>query len=231
MSKLLIITGASSGIGYQTAHSFLQNDWQVINLSRSICNIEGVTNYQVDLSDNAALKNLLDSELTSKVKAADKVCITHNAAKLRNDDYKTLEYDDFLDVIKINILAVQQINKALAPLLKPGSSIIYIGSTLSEKAGMNCLSYTATKHALAGMMKSTAQDLRGKDIHSCLICPGFTDTEMLRKHLQGNLEFAQNKSLFGRLIKPQEVAEFIYSTANQPITNGSVLHINLGESD
>ena len=67
-------------------------------------------------------------------------------------------------------------------------SIIYIGSTLSEKGVANSCSYVTSKHAVVGLMRSTTQDLVGKGIHTACICPGFTDTEMLKNHVGGSKE-------------------------------------------
>ena len=52
MNKILIITGGSRGIGEKTIACFLQNGWQAINISRSPCEIDSVTNFNIDLSDS-----------------------------------------------------------------------------------------------------------------------------------------------------------------------------------
>lgn len=113
-----------------------------------------------------------------------------------------------------------------------GSSLIYIGSTLSEKAVANSFSYVTSKHALVGMMRASCQDLKGKQIHTCCICPGFTDTEMLRTHVGDDsavLEFIASLNTFNRMIEPKEIAEFIIWAHHNPVINGSVLHANLGQ--
>lgn len=83
-------------------------------------------------------------------------------------------------------------------------------------------------------MRSTCQDLAGTGIHTACVCPGFTDTEMLREHL-GNesaaVEAVCEQSTFGRLIQPEEIAETILFCAQNPVINGSVLHSNLGQRE
>ncbi len=62
------------------------------------------------------------------------------------------------------------------------------------------------------------------------ICPGFTDTEMLREHVPDEaMEAVQAVSAYDRLIDPDEIAECLYWAANQPVINGSVIHANLGQ--
>ncbi|HKI73400.1 MAG TPA: SDR family oxidoreductase, partial [Pseudomonadales bacterium] len=69
-------------------------------------------------------------------------------------------------------------------------------------------------------------------IHTACICPGFTDTEMLRAHVGDNeqilSEIAQ-LSTFGRLITSQEIAAAIWFAATNAVINGAVIHTNLGQ--
>ncbi len=116
--------------------------------------------------------------------------------------------------------------------MKPGSSVVYVGSTLSEKAVPGSYSYVTTKHATVGMMRATCQDLAGRGVHTACVCPGFTDTEMLRSHIGTEGEARESvaaMSAFGRLIEPDEVAEAIVWAATHPVVNGAVIHANLGQ--
>ena len=230
MKSLALITGASRGIGLATAKHFLAAGWAVANISRSPCPLDGVTNYACDLADNAQLQALL-----SAIDLADygRVTIIHNAAVLQNDGYETLSESDFMRVLTLNVIVPQRISQRLVPCLPAGSSIIYIGSTLSEIGAPHLLSYVTSKHALAGMMKVMAQDLAPKSIHTCLVCPGFTDTQMLRDnigHEAENLERVKDMVLFKRLLAPEEIAALVFFCSQNPSINGSVIHANLGQS-
>jgi NAD(P)-dependent dehydrogenase (short-subunit alcohol dehydrogenase family) len=82
------------------------------------------------------------------------------------------------------------------------------------------------------MMRATCQDLMGKGIHTALIGPGFTDTEMLRGHVGHNQEIIaaiSELNSFGRLVDPQEIASLVTWCHDNPVINGSVLHANLGQ--
>ena len=111
-----------------------------------------------------------------------------------------------------------------------GSSILFVGSTLAEKAVPGSFSYVVSKHAQIGMMRACCQDLAGTGIHTACICPGFTDTEMLREHVPADAMAAvRGMSAFNRLIEPQEIAETLLWAAGTPVLNGSVIHANLGQ--
>ena len=93
-------------------------------------------------------------------------------------------------------------------------------------------SYCTTKHALVGMMRSLCQDVSTQEIHTCMVCPGFTETEMLLKRAGGKPEILTQLTDMvkaRRLIAPQEIADFIYYSSQTPVLNGSVLHANLGQ--
>ena len=118
--------------------------------------------------------------------------------------------------------------------MKTGSSILYVNSTLGEKAVTNAYSYVVSKHAGIGMMKANCQDLAGRGIHTLSICPGFTDTEMLRAHVGHSDEVLKDIAggvLMGRLIEPEEIAAALLFGAQSPVLNGSVIHANLGQRE
>jgi NAD(P)-dependent dehydrogenase (short-subunit alcohol dehydrogenase family) len=112
--------------------------------------------------------------------------------------------------------------------LPSGSSIIYIGSTLSLKAIANMSAYATSKHALIGLMRSTCQDLAGQGIHTACVCPGFTDTEMLKSYSGDVVEQLKQRSTQGRLVAPQEIAEAVYFCATNSVVNGTVLQAESG---
>jgi 3-oxoacyl-[acyl-carrier protein] reductase len=227
--KYLLITGGSAGIGAHTARHFLQAGYEVINLSRRPCPVPGVTHLPCDLADPdfvAGIAARLDPELAG----ADSVTLVHNAARMASDSAADTDSQQLRDVLEINLVAPNSLNRHCIPYMKPGSSIIYVGSTLSEKAVPNSYSYVVSKHAAVGMMRTTCQDLAGRGVHTACICPGFTDTEMLREHVPPDaMDSVRAMTAFDRLIEPAEIASTIYWAATNPVINGAVIHANLGQ--
>ena len=227
--KAVVITGASAGIGAEVAQQFLSAGWTVHNLSRRPCPIPGVVHHACDLTSEAELTACLQA-LQELAETASPLILIHNAGLLRKDRVDDLQADDLRRVLEVNVVAPSRLNSALLPAMKAGSSIIYVGSTLSEKAVGGAASYVTSKHATVGLMRATCQDLAGRAIHTACVCPGFTDTEMLRAHVgEEGAETVASFSAFGRLITPQEIAEAIVWAATHPIVNGAVLHANLGQ--
>jgi NAD(P)-dependent dehydrogenase (short-subunit alcohol dehydrogenase family) len=229
--KLAVVTGASAGIGAATAAAFLADGWRVTNVSRRSCAVSGVDSLACDLADPAAVDEAA-AVLAEAAGAAERVVLVHNACLLRNDAADGTDPDDFARVLQVNLGAPNALNRAMLPRLGPGSAVIYVGSTLSEKAVPGAHSYVVTKHGTVGMMRATCQDLAGRGVHTACVCPGFTDTEMLGEHLGTDAETraaAASLSAFGRLIAPAEIAEAIHWAATHPVVNGAVIHSNLGQ--
>lgn len=228
--KTLVITGASKGIGLSTARRFADNGYRVLNISRTPAPDDRIENHAIDLSYSDCDTQV--AELIDYLLEPGEICLVHNAAKLAGDTVESSEVDAFRDVMTINVIAPHILNRFVIPKMQAGSSVIYVGSTLGEKAVPGAYSYVVSKHALIGMMRATCQDLAGRQIHTSCICPGFTDTEMLRDHVGRDsevLESIAGTCTFERLVEPDEIAHAIEFAANNPVINGAVIHANLGQ--
>ncbi len=228
--KTLLITGASKGIGFKTAQRFADSGFRVINISRTPAPDDRIENHSVDLSLSDTQEQL--DELLDLILDPGEICLVHNAAKLVNDRVGDTDPDSLQDILTINVLAPNILNQLVVPKMTAGSSIIYVGSTLAEKAVPASHSYVVSKHAIVGMMRATCQDLVGRQIHTACICPGFTDTEMLRTHVGGDesvINAISATCAYNRLVNPDEIATAIEFAANNPVINGAVIHANLGQ--
>lgn len=233
MNKLLIITGASKGIGRATASLFAEKGYKVINLSRSKPDLAGIIHIKADLAD-ARWVATHSTQLTDAARSADNLVLVHNAAMMVKDTTETASAQIMEQVFQLNVIAAVQLNQLLLPHMKAGSSILYVASTLAEKAVPNTCSYVASKHAQLGLMRSTCQDLFGRGIHTAAVCPGLTDTEMLREHCNHDeavLKHMAAISSYNRLVKPEEIAHALFFCAQNPAINGATIHANLGQRE
>lgn len=228
MNKTLVITGGSRGIGQSIAEHFDQKNWTVVNISRHPCPVKKAKNITLNLLTQTPWEPQL---FTQALQDAGPICLVHNAGICPTDQVQTLSAEQFRQTLELNAVAPARLNTHIIPLLSAGSSIIYIGSTLSELGVANTASYVSSKHAVAGLMKATCQDLDNTGIHTCCICPGFTETDMLQARMAENPRLSnsiKNSITARRFVQPREIAELVWFCANNPAINGSMLHANLG---
>ena len=229
--KLLVITGASAGIGAATAAAFLAAGYAVVNLSRRPCPVSGAVHVTCDLSNPLFLDAVAD-QVGPMLQEAEQTALIHNASRLSSDTAVTTSSDALREIIELNVVAANTLNQYVIPTMGAGSSVLLVGSTLSEKAVPGSYSYVISKHAVIGMMRALCQDLAGTGVHTACICPGFTDTEMLRAHVPADaMATVAGMSAFDRLIEPAEIAETLLFAAEQPVLNGAVIHANLGQRE
>lgn len=110
--KYLIITGASKGIGFATASLFIENHWEVINISRSPCHLEHVVNISADLACPDVvndIKNQVDSIIQSKAI----ICVVHNAALYNQDSLQILDVQKLRAVLEIGLIFPLIVNQFL----------------------------------------------------------------------------------------------------------------------
>ncbi|MDP2345686.1 MAG: SDR family oxidoreductase [Deltaproteobacteria bacterium] len=226
----LVVTGGSVGIGAATAQAFAAAGWKIVCLARRPCPVDGAVSVSVDFA-SASWEQVVHEQALAHVDEG-VICLVHNAALLLKDDALSLTAERLRQVLEVNVVVPAVLNRLFAPRMQAGSSILYVGSTLSEKAVKNTASYVSSKHAVVGLMRATCQDAAPRGIHTACVCPGFTDTEMLRAHTGGKPEvMAALSSLSGhnRLVQPAEIAALLLVCAQQPVIDGAVIHANLGQ--
>ena len=228
--NLAIISGASKGIGLETALMFLKNNWEVIGLSRTQSKNPKIQHISIDLSTHFD-SSFIISACEQKLKKAKKICFVHCAGITTADTINNFNEATLRRIYEINVISAVRIIHFLLPYMKKKSSVILIGSTLSYLGVPLSLSYTLSKHALAGLARSITQDVSNQEIHCCCICPGFVETDMLKKVSEQRsclIEDFKSMQIFNRLIHPCEIAEVVYFCAEHPIVNGSLIQANYG---
>ena len=231
MKGLLVITGGSAGIGLATAAKFLEEGYDVVSISRRTCPSLDVVSIQADLAATDFV-DLVQRGLASTCQLKRRrIVLVHNAAESWHDSVEDVAAESLRSMMEISLIAPVALNQLLLPFMSDGSAIIYVGSALSTKGAPGSFSYITAKHAVVGMMRATCQDLFGRGIHSLCVCPGATDTEMLRSLFDADgLAKMGEMSSVHRLIKPQEIAEVIYLAAGSPVLNGALVDASYGNA-
>tara|TARA_R110001632_G_scaffold3751_3_gene16501 strand:+ start:2386 stop:3141 length:756 start_codon:yes stop_codon:yes gene_type:complete len=223
-NKIVIITGAGSGIGKATALHFAHHGAKVvvsdINLesAKKVAD-EIVTNggESLPIKTDVTQFDEVDSLIQQTVDAFGQLDVMVNNAGIGPRKLlKTAEYtlDDWDSVIAVNQTGVFYCMKlALQQMVKQGfGNIVNIASLAGLKASLNNLSYSASKFAVVGMTKSAALEYAKTGIRINAVCPGYTESALLDQLLSAKPEMdAILKSIIPmkRYGKASEIADAV----------------------
>lgn len=239
--KIALVTGGSSGIGFAIAQKMAKQGMRVIitgrrqdALDRAVAKLgDEAAAVAADVSSPASL-----AALYAKVQAdfgSIDVLVANAGGGLHAPLGKITEqdYDQQFDT---NVKGIVFTVQGALPLMKPGSSIVVVGSTASIDPGPNMSIYGATKAAVRNLVRSWLSDLKGSGIRLNIVSPGPTNTQSLRdafgEHAEEALAFLNGKSPIGRIGEPEEIAEvaaFLASDAASYV-NGVELFADGGAS-
>lgn len=190
--KTAIITGASRGIGNGIALNFAQHGANIaftylsseekakqLELELRAFGIEA-KGFKSDASLFDAAQKLADDVL-SHFGSID--VLVNNAGITKDNLLMRMSEEDYDKVMLVNMKSVFNMTKAvLRPMLKQRSgSIINMSSVVGVKGNAGQANYSASKAAIIGFSKSTAQELGSRNIRCNVIAPGFIETEMTAK--------------------------------------------------
>jgi NAD(P)-dependent dehydrogenase (short-subunit alcohol dehydrogenase family) len=220
--KVVIITGASSGIGAEAAALFAREGATVTLAARSEDRLAKVTEaittdggragYVVcDVRKAADVQNLVDTTVDRYGRfdgAFNNAGLSLGHAPLA--DLSEAELDELIEVnIKGTWLLMRAEIRAVIAGGGPGS-IVNMTSLAGVRGTPSMGTYSATKHAIVGLTRSAAQDYGRSNLRINAIAPGATDTELILAWREREPEIAQHfdaMTPLGRGAKPIEVAE------------------------
>lgn len=243
MSRTVVITGGSSGIGLAVAEAFVDHGDKVVVCGRSPDKLEAARSqvgeldcHSLDVSDQQAVESLFDAVGSVDVLVANAgIC---RQARLDDEDSDQVWRRTF----EVNVHGVYHCIKAAAESMPEGGSIVTVSSGLGKNARAGYEAYTASKHAVLGLTKCVALELAPRDIRANAVCPGWVDTPMSRADVaesarragvseQQFRQHAVDDIPLGRMVQPDDVAElilFLTSPAASAIT-GQSYNIACGE--
>jgi NAD(P)-dependent dehydrogenase (short-subunit alcohol dehydrogenase family) len=222
MSKVAIITGASSGIGAASALELAKRGWSVvINYSKSEAEAGAIAAQcpdglavRADVSDDAGCRALVQAALDRWGRLD---ALVNNAGTTKFVDHADLDgltADDFLRIYRTNVVGPFQMTRAAAPALKATRGAIVNVSSVAAQLGIgSSLAYAASKAALNTMTYSLARSL-GPEIRVNAVCPGYVDTPWHHNALGGEraMKVAEHYAAMVPLkdyARPEDIAEVI----------------------
>ena len=207
--KKVILLGASDGLGKAVANLCNSEKLEVINISRTPCDISGVTNITCDLSIEKDIDNAVN---TIKEKHNDFDAIINCAAIVAMEKINEITYPKFEKAFKINTIApLYFLSSLFDNIVKNGADILNIGTTADLKAGFNDqLAYTSTKYGLRGGSYNLGLELAKTKSRVIYVHCGGMNTQMHEKDYGNKIEDP------AEWMDPSDVAGIVLYLLNLP---------------
>ncbi|GAA3706108.1 YciK family oxidoreductase [Oceanisphaera sediminis] len=197
--KVILVTGAGSGIGREAALSYGAHGATVILLGKTVKKLEAVYDellaqgspepaiIPLDLQ-GATKQHYLDMAETIKQQFGRLDGVLFNAGQLGAlGPFEMIGEDEWDSVMQVNLKSQFLMTQALLPLLKatPGAAIVYTSSGVGKRGRAYWGSYAVSKFATEGMMEVLADELDNTGVRVNCINPGATRTEMRARAYPG----------------------------------------------
>ena len=183
MNKIVLVTGASRGIGLEAAKHFSKEEYRVIGTSRGDFNLgeligdDSAISVQLDLMSKQSIKNLF-----ADLKSQDLLpsVLVNNAGITKDQLFLRMKDEDWDDVIETNLNGLFRITKAfIKPMVKNKfGRVINISSVAGLMGNSGQVNYSSSKSAMVGFSRSLAKELGSRNITSNVVAPGFIETDM-----------------------------------------------------
>ncbi|MGL4676546.1 MAG: SDR family oxidoreductase [Brevinema sp.] len=222
MKKLIVITGASSGIGAATAKKFSKEGHPLLLLARRVEQMEALklTNTlcdQVDIRDKNALYQAIKK---AEEQFGDLDCLVNNAGVMLLGHPEIQEEDEWDTMIDINIKGLLYGIKYAIKSMKARQTgtIFNISSLAGRKTSKTRMAYGGTKFAVHAISEILREELASSNVRSITIAPGIVETELLSHTTDDSIKanYQKNKDIIKDLLIPEDIADMIYYAYTQP---------------
>ncbi len=222
MKELIVITGASSGIGEATAKTFSKAGHPLLLIARRIERIEALNLpnticAKVDVTDFDSLRIAIKNAEETYGKTA---CLVNNAGAMLLGSIDTQNIKEWQRMYDLNVMAVLNAMQVVLPDMKErkGGTIINISSVAGKKTFPAHAAYCGTKFAVHAISENVREEVAANDVRVITIAPGAVETELLSHTTDDEIikGYEAWKESMDGVIVPEDISRSIEFVYNQP---------------
>ncbi|NLJ92616.1 MAG: 3-oxoacyl-ACP reductase FabG [Aeromonadales bacterium] len=236
-NKVVLVTGASRGIGRATAELFVERGATVIGTATSEKGAQAISDYLGEQGTGLVLNVTCPDSLAQlldaiKERYGDIDILVNNAGITRDNLLMRMKDDEWDDIINTNLSSVFRVSKAVlrAMMKKRCGRIITIGSVVGTMGNAGQANYAAAKAGLIGFSKSLGREVASRGITVNVVSPGFIATDMTDALNEEQRAAILSQIPAHRLGNPKEIASAVAFLASEEAAyiTGETLHVNGG---
>ena len=233
-SNIILISGASRGIGRQIAIDLSQNGYTVIaNYNKSEQSAKELQTqfnldiFQADISKGTEIKQLTDYVLKKYGKID---VLINNAGISQTKLFTDITDEDWNKMINTNLYSAFKLTQNCLPnMIHNKSGCIINISSMWGQVGASCESlYSVTKAGIDAMTKSLAKELGPSGIRVNSIAPGFIDTDMNKCYSKEDVQSIIDETPLEKIGQPSDISKCIKWLIEDQFTTGQIISINGG---
>ncbi len=221
-----VITGASSGIGRETAIALAQAGFEVVLGARRMERLAEVASetggraHPLDVTDAESI----EAFVAACPKALD-LLVNNAGGALGLDTVEAGSDEEWLQMWKTNVLGTARVTRALLPAMRraPRAHIVVLGSIAGFETYSGGAGYTSAKHAQRALTRTLRLELLGEPIRVTEISPGLVETEFSLVRFHGDRERAEAVYKGMTPLRGEDVAQCVLFAVSQPA------HVNIDE--
>lgn len=235
--KIVLVTGASRGIGRAIAELLVERGAKVIGTATTEGGAEAISRYLGENGKGYQLNVVdaqsIDSVLTSIREEFGEIDILVNNAGITRDNLlMRMKDDEWQDILDTNLTSIFRLSKAVmrAMMKRRFGRIISIGSVVGTMGNAGQANYAAAKAGLIGFSKSLAREVASRGITVNVVAPGFIETDMTRALTEDQRAGILAQVPASRLGDAKEIASAVAFLASDEAgyITGETLHVNGG---
>ena len=238
--KLVLVTGATRGIGKAIAFTLGNSGATIIGTATSESGAENISKIfaenkilgkgiKLDVTDNEQISNEVKS-IHEEYGSFD--ILVNNAGITRDNILLRMKDDEWEDIINTNLSSIYKMSKSVlrGMIKKRSGRIISITSVVGAMGNAGQSNYGAAKAGIIGFTKSLAREVGVRGITVNAIAPGFIETDMTDSLPDDQKEALASQIPMGRLGTPNEVAQAVLFLAGESgsYITGQTIHVNGG---